>query len=177
MAFHLYRHFDADDRLLYVGVSLSTVHRLGQHKDHSHWFEKITKITIERFDSREESLDAETAAIQFERPLYNIVHRKSDPEMEAAMKSRFLLMRQVAFRPMYDIKAAAECLDLSKIAVRGLISSGKLGAFKLGEPGKEKTYVSGWQIIDFLESIIGKVLDRDGGDDDCEALPRPPVTA
>ena len=69
---HLYRHFDEWENLLYVGVSLSTIQRLAQHKHHSHWFNSIEKVTIEQFPSREEALDAERTAIQKEDPLHNL---------------------------------------------------------------------------------------------------------
>ena len=34
----LYRHFDCDGVLLYVGISLSTVARLCEHKHSSKWY-------------------------------------------------------------------------------------------------------------------------------------------
>jgi len=68
----LYRHFDEDDNLLYVGISMSVAARLACHKSSSHWFDKIKKITIENFGTREEVLDAEIKAIQLEKPKFNV---------------------------------------------------------------------------------------------------------
>ena len=68
----LYRHFDAKGQLLYVGISLSTVKRLGEHRCDSGWTKKITTITIERFKTRRLALDAERAAVQREHPLHNV---------------------------------------------------------------------------------------------------------
>ena len=34
----LYRHFDRLGELLYVGISISTMRRLAQHKTQSAWF-------------------------------------------------------------------------------------------------------------------------------------------
>jgi hypothetical protein len=45
---HLYRHFDKDGTLLYVGISLSAINRLGQHKDNAHWFSSIKRVEIEQ---------------------------------------------------------------------------------------------------------------------------------
>ena len=70
----LYRHFDAEGRLLYVGVSLSTTVRLMGHKERSEWANRIATITIERFPTRSAALQAERAAIKAEKPLHNIVH-------------------------------------------------------------------------------------------------------
>lgn len=68
----LYRHYDADGNLLYIGISLSTVHRLGQHRKHAHWFRQITSITVEHFPSKVEATEAEALAISRESPRHNI---------------------------------------------------------------------------------------------------------
>lgn len=70
--FDLYRHFDKAGTLLYVGVSLSTVSRLSQHKRTAHWFSKIARVEVDRFPTREASLAAERQAIHSEHPLFNI---------------------------------------------------------------------------------------------------------
>jgi hypothetical protein len=70
----LYRHFDETSQLLYVGVSLSAAQRLAQHRDHAHWFERITRVEMQNFDSRDQALAAERMAIQTENPLFNIQH-------------------------------------------------------------------------------------------------------
>lgn len=73
-AFHLYRHFDAAGILLYVGVSLSALNRLAAHRRKAPWFWSIARVEISRFDTREQSLEAERTAIVNERPLFNIQH-------------------------------------------------------------------------------------------------------
>lgn len=70
----LYRHFAADGELLYVGISLCAVNRLGQHKEHSTWFDRIARVDIERLETREAALAAERLAIVEERPVYNVLH-------------------------------------------------------------------------------------------------------
>ena len=69
---YLYRHFDSQGKLLYVGVSLSFLQRLGQHKENSHWFSLISRVEIESFPSRSEALSAERQAIRSEDPAYNV---------------------------------------------------------------------------------------------------------
>ena len=44
---HLYRHYDANGELLYVGISLNALNRLAQHREVSAWFPDIAKVTIE----------------------------------------------------------------------------------------------------------------------------------
>jgi predicted DNA-binding transcriptional regulator AlpA len=72
--FHLYRHFDAEGRLLYVGVSLSALNRLAAHKMHSKWYWKIARVEITNYGTRQASLNAEYEAIVNEKPMFNIVH-------------------------------------------------------------------------------------------------------
>jgi hypothetical protein len=67
----LYRHYDDAGNLLYIGISLSTAHRLGQHRLTSKWSHRVATITIERFATRDEALAAELRAIQTESPLFN----------------------------------------------------------------------------------------------------------
>lgn len=64
----LYRHFDKDGRLLYVGIAISTTMRLSGHRATSHWFDQITRIEIERFPTRVAALAAEMLAIGSEKP-------------------------------------------------------------------------------------------------------------
>jgi hypothetical protein len=75
----LYRHYDADGNLLYIGISLSTAHRLGQHRLTSKWSHRVVTITIERFATRDEALAAELRAIQAEGPLFNKIGKGQKP--------------------------------------------------------------------------------------------------
>lgn len=68
----LYRHFDAEGNLLYVGISLSTAKRLGEHRNKAAWFRKVKTITIEHYPSRKAALDAERKAVQTEHPQHNV---------------------------------------------------------------------------------------------------------
>ncbi len=67
----LYRFFDAQDRLLYVGISNNFFGRVGQHKTDKDWFHEIAYSTFEHFPNRGAVERAETKAILSENPLYN----------------------------------------------------------------------------------------------------------
>lgn len=71
---YLYRLFDADDALLYIGISRSALGRLGEHLGEKTWAGEVVRTTIHPFGSRDEAAAAERAAIQSERPRYNIQH-------------------------------------------------------------------------------------------------------
>ena len=73
----LYRHYDAAGRLLYVGVSWSAVARYGGgHRVTASWAHEAVKMTIERFPTRQEALEAEATAIRSEKPLHNGTNAK-----------------------------------------------------------------------------------------------------
>ena len=70
----LYRHFDVEGRLLYVGISLNAVARLAQHRETAHWFGQIARIEVEWHESRMLAEAAERKAIKAERPAHNLAH-------------------------------------------------------------------------------------------------------
>lgn len=72
----LYRHFDKNDHLLYVGISVDPLNRLKDHRQQAVWFEQISRVDVEKFDSREYAANAEIEAIKSENPIYNIAHKK-----------------------------------------------------------------------------------------------------
>jgi hypothetical protein len=68
----LYRQFNNEGKLLYVGISLSHLQRLGCHKANAHWFNRISRVEIEHFPSWAEAKTAEDRAIIEEKPECNI---------------------------------------------------------------------------------------------------------
>ncbi|MAM60881.1 hypothetical protein [Maritimibacter sp. UBA3975] len=75
----LYRHFDKDGDLLYVGISLSAIDRSKQHKNGSDWWQEVASITVENFASRAAAERAERRAISSERPIHNRMHADQFP--------------------------------------------------------------------------------------------------
>lgn len=94
----LYRYFDEDGSLLYVGVSYSAVKRLVGHKGAANWTSEIRSITIEKFEDRDLALRAESIAIKDEAPRHN----KMSPEIQKfgppAPTSRQAFLRDEAER-------------------------------------------------------------------------------
>jgi predicted GIY-YIG superfamily endonuclease len=68
---HLYRLYDSDDNLLYVGISKSAMNRIGQHLSTQPWAANINRMTIEHFTDRAAVQKAERLAIATENPIYN----------------------------------------------------------------------------------------------------------
>jgi excinuclease UvrABC nuclease subunit len=68
----LYRFYDAEGSLLYVGITKFFEPRLKQHYKNAEWFFDTTHVRLEHYQTRQEVELAETRAIKTERPKYNI---------------------------------------------------------------------------------------------------------
>jgi len=68
----LYRFFNTDGELLYVGVSVNLGARKSTHKILSPWFCEVASEKVEWFATRSEALAAESAAIKAENPRHNV---------------------------------------------------------------------------------------------------------
>jgi hypothetical protein len=102
----VYRYFDADGRLLYVGVSLSGIARQSQHESGSHWYADHASMTTEWFDTRAEALEAERMAIITEQPIYNVAHRGE--VLEETPEARKLTHSQIGRMGAYALHAAGK---------------------------------------------------------------------
>lgn len=70
---YLYRAFDSEQNLLYVGISGKWSERLHAHEKTSDWMEQTDWVKIERFPNRPSVEQAEREAIRNEKPIYNKV--------------------------------------------------------------------------------------------------------
>ena len=66
----VYRIFDADRRLLYVGISRSPLYRMAGHARLG-WAHEAESIDIDWFSTEHEAREAEASAIQSEQPVWN----------------------------------------------------------------------------------------------------------
>lgn len=74
----LYRLFDADEVLLYVGISKRFGQRWEQHARMQPWWPAVTSQTVRWYPSRGDAEQAEKVAIHDERPIHN---RRDSPWM------------------------------------------------------------------------------------------------
>lgn len=66
----VYKHYDNEGRLLYVGSAIDICRRTRGHR-YSSWWDRIAKITIQHFASAKEAEEAEMKAIRDEAPEHN----------------------------------------------------------------------------------------------------------
>lgn len=72
----LYRWWDADGNLLYIGKSISLFARIESHRQRSSFFEEAASMTMERYPDEITLGLAEVEAIRAARPPYNVAHNR-----------------------------------------------------------------------------------------------------
>lgn len=82
----VYRFFDADGRLLYVGSTFHLRDRLSSHRRNSPWFELAARMEAEEYANEQSARLVEVVSIQCEAPLFNV---KSTPvEQQRALRGK-----------------------------------------------------------------------------------------
>lgn len=75
LQWYVYRFFNADNELLYVGFTNNPIERFKQHSRQSsssqRWWPLQRRYTLTLFGSSVEAFEAEQIAIASEKPLYN----------------------------------------------------------------------------------------------------------
>lgn len=88
--FTLYRFYDADDTLLYVGLSINPGKRFERHKADKEWWTEVARIDMEQFPDIDALRTGERTAIQSERPRHNIRMAETAPHVSNAKKRETL---------------------------------------------------------------------------------------
>lgn len=110
----LYRHFDAEGRLLYVGASMNVMQRILQHSGSSWWFPDIVRIELEHMPDAATAKLAEIEAILTEKPLYNINHTDRRPSVINREIAETLSIEQIeaAEADYHDMDQAMESVSM-----------------------------------------------------------------
>lgn len=153
----LYRHFDKDGALLYVGISLNHMARLAQHRDASHWFPHIARMTVEWLPDRAAAMEAERLAILNENPAHNVKRPRKPDSSEVAARiddSRWMLNRKmVAYKPLYKLQDAAKEIGISASKLRLAGEHGELRLIR----DNGRVYITGWALVDYMEALEAAV--------------------
>jgi excisionase family DNA binding protein len=109
----VYRIFDADDVLLYVGMSVSPETRFADHRTCKAWMRQAYRYEIAWFATRADAEEEEQRAIAQERPLHNTVHMPRP-------------MRPVALSApgTYTMTEMAKRFGVSKATIRTAVRAG-----------------------------------------------------
>lgn len=71
----VYRCFDDEDDLIYVGSTINAARRIRQHRSSTYWWEDVERVTFDTYDTEAHARRAEAEAIASEEPFYNIAGR------------------------------------------------------------------------------------------------------
>lgn len=72
---YVYRHYDEDDRLVYVGCTINPIARTAAHRTNSWWFDQVARTRLTVFPDRNYALAVESRAIAEEHPRFNVKGR------------------------------------------------------------------------------------------------------
>lgn len=148
----LYRLYDADDKLLYLGISWNPDARMEDHAKHKHWVHLVARRTVEWYPDRPTALAAEAAATAVEKPLHDSSWRKSravdkpqwlDPEGQKRVEDelaaeieqgrhwlgKVLMSGAVAKRYSVSRPTASNAMDV--LHERGLLERWHYGRFRV----------------------------------------------
>lgn len=154
----VYKHYDIDDNLIYVGVASDVTVRQSTHFKTSEWQQEIQNVSVEWHHSRLRAEIREILLIKAFRPKYNKVHN-NDNLAELAIANRFETfanklresLSELCFfiDDMWEERAALEeeIEDLERFLKRK--RKGSVGYKKLKdeiEKLRERTYEIEWEI-------------------------------
>tara|TARA_R100000951_G_scaffold98990_2_gene89164 strand:- start:1287 stop:1805 length:519 start_codon:yes stop_codon:yes gene_type:complete len=160
----LYRQYDRDNKLLYVGISLDYARRVKDHYKGSAWFLDVTHIDLEWFDTREDALAAEEKAIKNEKPECNKQHNSGSDEIVKALKHdarEFQGMNAIVMRhlentgKMFLTKGeVAKLVGMNNFYITGWLEAKKLKPIKAFAPASNREVFYIDDIIDCIHEVV-----------------------
>lgn len=76
----VYRLYDLDGVLLYVGVTSQLQRRLMTHKNKFEWWNEVVRVGLDHFQDRNNALAFESKIIKEEKPKYNVKQTDKEPK-------------------------------------------------------------------------------------------------
>lgn len=140
----LYRFFDQEGALLYIGIAEQPLQRWYAHS-HRDWWSTVARYEVAWFESRSEADGAERVAVKAERPRYNVVYnrerRPRSDDLGSPTLARIVLRdfrgKQVTVSEL--AKATRFSTTSANKTLRALVASGR--AEIIGAPGWTKPRV------------------------------------
>jgi hypothetical protein len=123
----LYRLYDRQGALLYVGISVSALRRLSEHSQDKSWWDEVVSITLVRYPDRRSAEAAELWVIANEVPVHNVTGRSFDPN--EAMAPLMVDLSRLAPADFSELRAWASELGVSGwlcLVICGIVFAGDL---------------------------------------------------
>jgi len=159
MSAFIYRHFDAEGNLLYVGMSNNPINRLDNHRATAAWYHLIRSMTMEECGSMEEAAIKELEAIKNENPIHNIsgknIRIPSEERLKQQVVKSFKINKDVEPLPFICDKGYIERLfNISSRTVNMLFDGGFIECLEIPSSNKkQKRVATGLAIINFIERL------------------------
>lgn len=80
----VYRYYDANGILIYVGITKRGTSRNFEHSSHAAWWQYVASQEVEHYETRAEAHSREVALIQRHRPPFNVQHNVDSKSLRAA---------------------------------------------------------------------------------------------
>lgn len=158
---YLYRFFDSNQRLLYVGISYHIESRLDSHRHQKPW-DKVARITVESHPTREGALTAERRAIRDEKPAWNVVHTAPPPVTKGAFvtiaKARWPSAEWIVGRGQYA--TLAYCRDVLTVMLHDSHDRASAVMRNLASWGCGGFCVNDHDLVDLTSDDRGRGPDR-----------------
>lgn len=87
----VYRFYDADDVLLYIGMSQCPFKRSVDHARTAVWYFDVVYMEVEWFKCEDLAHLAERVSIDRERPIHNTLHRHSARKLARTPDQKYLV--------------------------------------------------------------------------------------
>lgn len=91
----VYKCFDEDGALLYVGVGDTALVRIKSHQKEKAWFDEVVNITISKYEDRATALAEEIRSIREDKPVFNKLGKENCARVY--METYKLFMRRMKF--------------------------------------------------------------------------------
>ncbi|MFC9700900.1 type II toxin-antitoxin system prevent-host-death family antitoxin [Streptomyces sp. NPDC056943] len=103
----LYRLYDVEDRLLYVGITGDPKVRFTQHRKEKPWWAEVALREVEWFSTRSDAERAEQRAIRREVPRYNDAGVQWPHHLLGQAPAAFMTMTEFRAEPIKTIDEVA----------------------------------------------------------------------
>jgi predicted GIY-YIG superfamily endonuclease len=116
----LYRFWNAEDVLLYVGISVDSPTRIANHMRDKSWFGEVDTIKLIKFATRAEALAAEAEMIRTLKPLYNVVHNEMVEDEDDDEEIDWRRELEVVILGDFDADERDQLLESSRVDWEGV---------------------------------------------------------
>lgn len=107
----VYRIYDANRQLLYVGLTANAEARFKSHRLMQDWWPDVRTIEVEHFEGRAAAEEAERATIRAERPLHNRSHQTYEDYRRSLVAAEQLTSHGRRVAALVPVAVADEAIE------------------------------------------------------------------